>query len=298
MANGQALPETTSNPLAGIAALLQTLGGTQQTTNAGDTGPLRNVLAQLQAQDPNALLQSVFQQAGGQIPGLQQAYANAIGARSGGNSAVQAALNELLKQTTIAGQAQVVQQQQQNLATQQQAAANIANATRGTKATSGTNLGASAKMLGVLQLLSMLMPDTANAMEGSIRGAVDKIGESISNVFNQPATTGAAVPAAAPMGTGITAGGGGAPGFQFTADMFGGGSGGDFMPAFTGYNTPDYSLAGGGADFGGLGFQTPSFDFGPSGFENYQPVDFSNIFTGGGGLGLSGAAFPDYDFDY
>lgn len=293
----QALPETSSNPLAGIAALLQSLGGTQQTTNPGNVAPLQDVLSKLQGQDFNALLQSVFQQAGGQIPGLQQAYANAIGARSGGNSAVQAALNELLKQTTLAGQQQVANQQAQNLQTQQAAAANIAANTRGTKSTSGTNMKQAGSALAALQLLSMLMPKSGQGQNGGedqglfgeLKNLASRVGQGINDVFT-PAQNAAAIPASTPLGTGITTGAGGAPGFT-TAGMFGSG---DFTPAFTGYTPVDYSLSGGGADFGGMGFQIPEFDFGPVGFENYQPVDFSNIFTGGGGLGFQG----DFDLNY
>ena len=84
MATGD-LPQT-ADPLG--AALGQALFGGQTTTvSPGNIAPLEQVLAQLQGQDFTALLQSIFQQAAGQIPGLQAAYGNAMGARSGGNSA-------------------------------------------------------------------------------------------------------------------------------------------------------------------------------------------------------------------
>lgn len=164
------------------AALGQALfGGTTTTTNPGNIAPLEQVLAQLQGQDFNALLQSIFQQAGGQIPGLQAAYGNAMGARSGGNSAVQAALNELLKQTTLAGQQQVANQQAQNFQTQGQAAANIAQATRGTQTTKGADLGGIAKNLLLLQGLSML-----TGKSGPLSGLGDKVGKAVGGLFTSP----------------------------------------------------------------------------------------------------------------
>jgi len=82
------------------AQLLQLLGGTKTTTSPGDISALQSTLGQLQGTDYEAMLKAIFQQAGGQIPGIQQALGNAIGARSGGNSAVQAALQKLLAQTS------------------------------------------------------------------------------------------------------------------------------------------------------------------------------------------------------
>ena len=181
MATGN-LPQA-ADPLG--AALGQALfGGATTTTNPGNIAPLQQVLAQLQGQDFNALLQSVFQQAGGQIPGLQAAYGNAMGARSGGNSAVQAALNELLKQTALAGQQQVASQQAQNFQTQGQAAANIAQATRGTQTTQGADLGGIAKNLLLLQGLSML-----TGKSGPLSGLGDKVGEvgkAVGGLFTSP----------------------------------------------------------------------------------------------------------------
>lgn len=135
-----------------VASLLQLAGGTQTKTNPGDTSALQGVLAQLQGQDFNGQLQSIFQQAAGQIPGLSSRLTNAVGARSGNNGAVAAMLQKLLQQTTLAGQQQVVQQQGQNLSTQAQAASAIANATRGTTSKTGTNLEQAGKVLGGLQL--------------------------------------------------------------------------------------------------------------------------------------------------
>lgn len=177
-----ALPTSQSGDLVkNIAGLLQLLGGTQttQTTNPGDTAALQNVLGQLQGADYNAMLQSIFQQAGGQIPGLQQGLSNAIGARSGSNSAVQAALQKLLQQTTVAAQDQMAKQQLANQQAQIQAGSAVANATKGTQTTqqSGTNLKAGATNLAkgtaLLQLLSAATKATGS---NTIQDAVQKMG--------------------------------------------------------------------------------------------------------------------------
>lgn len=155
MANeDQKVAATQANPMAGVATLLQALGGTKTTTSAGNVDVLNQAVAGLQGQDPQAMLQAIFQQASGQIPGIQAAYGRATGARSSGNSAVQNALNALLQQTTIAAQDKIANQQIANLGQQVQAGGAIASATKGTTQKTGTDLGQSAKMLAVLQLLS------------------------------------------------------------------------------------------------------------------------------------------------
>ena len=184
--------------LATISNLLNTLGGQRTTvrTSPGDTRQLEAVIAGLQGQDFEALLQSIFQQAAAEIPGLQQAYANAMGARTGRNTSIEAALQELLKQTTLAGQQQIASQQAQNFQTQAQAAQGIAQATTGTKQETQqrTNLGAAAQGIAALQLLSML---TGTKEEpGLIRKGIDTIkgfgqGETVS-----PVATGVASPVA------------------------------------------------------------------------------------------------------
>ena len=101
------------------------------------------------------MLKAIFQQAGGQIPGLQQALGNAVGARSGGNSAVQAALQKLLAQTSTGAMDQIAKLQSQNMQTQASIGGNIAQATKGTTVKEGTNvsggLANAAKLIAVLQ---------------------------------------------------------------------------------------------------------------------------------------------------
>ena len=148
--------------LATLQGLLSLLGGGGSgtgttTTSPGDITALQQLFGQLQGANYQGLLESVFQQAAGQIPRLQAAYGNAVGARSGNNSAAAAALQELLKATTIEAQGQLANQQLQNQQVQANVAGNIANATRGQTSTNkantmtGSGLGDLAAMFALLK---------------------------------------------------------------------------------------------------------------------------------------------------
>ena len=143
------------NQLQTLQALTSLLGGggTTTTANPGDTAALAALLAQLQSSDYAGLLQSIFNQATQQIPQLQVALGNAMGARSGSNSAVAVALQNLLKQTALEGQKQVADQQLQNQQIQANAAGNVAQATKGTtqQTTNNSNLAQLAGILGLAQ---------------------------------------------------------------------------------------------------------------------------------------------------
>jgi hypothetical protein len=144
---------TPVDPMAGVNSLLTTFGGTKTTTSPGSTAALESALAGLRGQDNTALLQSIFQQAQQAIPGLQASMGRAIGARSGNNSALAGALQKLLASTTVTAQDQLAKQQLANLQTQVQAGGQIAQATRGTTQTQGTDLGNAAKNLALLKLI-------------------------------------------------------------------------------------------------------------------------------------------------
>lgn len=300
--------------LATISNLLNTLGGQRTTvrTRPGDTRQLEAVIAGLQGQDFEALLQSIFQQAASKIPGLQQAYANAIGARTGRNTSIEAALQELLKQTTLAGQQQIAQQQAQNFQTQAQAAQGVAQATTGTQKETRqrTNLGAAAQGIAALQLLSMLTGTKENP--GLIRKGIDTIkgfgqGETVSPVATgvaspvaQMATAPAAPissPAAMPATSFASTGGG--LGFQGTLP----GGGGFTAPTYTPAN---FSLAPSSSS-SSQGLAVPQMTWDSSGWQTYQPTNFSNIFSsntpapfassGGLGSGLSMGGGTGLKFD-
>lgn len=159
------------NELAQLQGILGLLGGggQTQTVTPTNTAPLQGVLSNLQGVDYNPMLQSIFQQAADQIPGMQSAYGRAVGARSSGNAPMQAALQELLKQTTLAGQQQIATQQNQNLQTQTQAA----TALKGTqqKTAQQSQLGQLAAILGLAQAATKLGGyKTVQEMIGDLTG--------------------------------------------------------------------------------------------------------------------------------
>lgn len=145
-------PPSQLGQLQGLLGLL--LGNkTTSTSNPGDITALQQLLSQLQGANYSGLLEGIFNQAGAQIPGMQVALSNAMGARTGNNSAMSAALQQLMKQTALEGQKQVVQQQLQNQQIQAQAGGAVAQATKGTTQTQGEKgkLGEIAGLVGLLQ---------------------------------------------------------------------------------------------------------------------------------------------------
>jgi len=202
--------------LGDLAALVATVGGTRgsqvTTTSPGDITALQQALAGLQSADYNALLQSIFQKAGAEIPGLQAATGRAVGARTYNNSAAQMAMQELLKATTLAAQEKIVAQQLQNQQAQVQAGQAIAQATKGTtQATTekkGLDLGRTAAILALMQGLGKLQGmdfskmfaggTGAGAMAGGISSPAAAAAPAVSMA---PATT-AAPAMAAPLSSG------------------------------------------------------------------------------------------------
>lgn len=155
--SGQPIQAGGTEQLATLQQLLGTLFGAQQTVaTSANTAPMQQLLAQLQGTDYTQLLNSIFAQAGGAIPGLQAAYTNAVGARSGGNSAVQANLERLMQQTALLGQQQVATQMNNNQQIQANLAGNIANATKSettkTPGQAGQLAGTLALVQGALKL--------------------------------------------------------------------------------------------------------------------------------------------------
>lgn len=155
----QTLP-TPPSILDQASALLQLFGGTKTTSNPGDVSALQTTLAGLQGQDYSAMLQAIFNKAGGQIPGLQRALSNATGSRTGNNSAMAAAMQKLLAETTTNAADQVAKLQAQNMQTQASVGNSIAAATAGTTKKTGTDVGkgatTGAQILAVLQAAKAL----------------------------------------------------------------------------------------------------------------------------------------------
>ena len=179
------------DPLAGLSSLATTLGGTKTTTNAGNTDALQQALAGLRGQDGQALLQSIFQQASAQMPGLQSSMGRAIGARTRSNSPLAAALQQLLAQTTLTGQEQLAKQQAQNFQTQVQAGTGIAQATKGTTQQQGANLGQAGKTLAILAGLNKLFGE-GKPIQDTVKGLFGGAQTTpMAPAPNQPLTAGA-----------------------------------------------------------------------------------------------------------
>jgi len=165
------------NGLQGVAALLDMLGGQKGTsTTTSDTGALKNLLGQLQGTNYEDVLKSIFTQAGGQIPGLTAGMSNSIGARTGNNSAVSTALGKLLESTVMKAADRTAQLQQNNQQLQLGAANGIAQGTKRTDSTSGTNTGKAAQNLAILQLGSKLLnSDTGKGIVAKGKGLFDNL---------------------------------------------------------------------------------------------------------------------------
>lgn len=238
MAN-EALP--TGNGAAAILQMLQALGGTKTTqTVSANTAPLQQILAQLQGTDYTAILEQIFRQASGQIPRLQAAYANASGARSGGNSGAALALEKLLADVTKNSTLELAKLQQANTAQQIQAAGGIAQGSQKTTTTQGANTSQAAKNLAAIKLLSSLAP------------GLQKVGKKVTDLFgggSMDQQTLSAIMSSPLMGN------------QTWGDLISGGAGFGSLPT----NSFDFSGAGtGNFDFGFdllSGASTPSFDF-------------------------------------
>ena len=179
------------NQLAAIQSLLNLVSGGGQTVtrNPGDIAALQQVLAQLQGTDHQALLASIFQQAAGAIPGFQQAYSNAAGARSGNNSAMTAALEKLLKVTALEGQKQVADQTLRNQQAQVQAGQAIAQATGNTRETARPNSKTGSQLGDLAALIGLLKGAQALTGSNSVQDMFGRITGGVIGTASAPATS-------------------------------------------------------------------------------------------------------------
>lgn len=274
---------TAPNELAQLQSLLSLAGagGTVTRTTPTNTAPLQGVLSSLQGVDYNAMLQGIFQQAAGQIPGMQAAYGRAVGARSSGNAPMQAALQELLKQTALAGQQQVAQQQQRNLETQAQVAGNLS----GKQQTVGqkSQLGQAAALIGLLQGATKLggyktVQEMLGAVSGS--GANNQAPSVVSSIAPGDLT----LPQNMPFADSPYANYGGAS-YTPGADMFAnfGGTAQDSAPVYdTSYYTPSQSYDVPTYDYGNMTNIVPEFNVAdyavtPEPAYDMSPANFSEF---------------------
>lgn len=264
-------------------------GGTTQTQNPGNISYLQQLLGEMQGPNYEGLLAQIFQQAQGAIPGLQAAYGNAVGARSGNNSAVAAALQELLKSTTIEAQNNIVNQTLQNQQIRGNAAANVATATQGTQSTTRPN-SATGSTLGDLGAIIALLQG-AKKLTGSdtVTGMFDKFmggGQTVQTAQPSmaPVQSMSSAPAAPSFSLNPMQGAGGLSfGGVSSAPMIG--SPAPAAPQVN-YNnpamafTPDYSF--GNTNMSNLGLRAPA----PAPVYNIGSYDYG-LSSGGGSPGLS-----------
>jgi len=294
--SGQPIQLGSGNQLQAIAQLLPALLGSKQTQsgNPGDVSSLQALIGELQGADYSKTLEAIFQQAGGQIPGLQAAFSNAVGARSGSNSAVQAALSKLLQDTTLAGQKQVADQQLQNQSIRANAGGSIASATKNTTQTQKTS--------GSLPQLTALLGLVQAAKMATGSRDIEEMGRKL-GLGGSPGRDAGVAPVSGPSGGAPVAG----------------------AAPITGAAAPQMSTAPGGFDIsavlgggpaGGDGIVTDSqpFDFGFAGYDeiggmNMAPSFNFNEVLGGGGMSTpgipAGGGFnmdyfnqPEYDFGF
>lgn len=209
---GEKVPATSGNPLTDLANLLTTVAGTRTsqtvTSSPGDTAALQDVLSQLKGADYTAMLDSIMQKAGTAIPGMQATYGRAAGFRGSNNAGLAAAMQQLLKETTMAAQEKIVAQQQANQQIQAQAGQAIAQATKGTTQTtsakSGMDLNKAIALLALAQGVSKLGGmDIGKQLSGlfTTSGGGTSVGGGAPSVPIAAAATPMAAPAAATMGT-------------------------------------------------------------------------------------------------
>jgi len=177
MADAKRVAAPSGTGLEAISGVLNLFGQNQKQTATANTGPLEALLAQLSAPtDPAQQLAGLFQQAGSQIPKFQQAFGNSVGARTGGNAPMNAALQNLLQQTTLAGQKQIADQDLQRQQIAANAAGNLAQATRSVNQTTSPNTGTAAKVLGGMQVLGKL-GITDKVRNGLLGSGVDAVSD-------------------------------------------------------------------------------------------------------------------------
>lgn len=192
---GDKVPAT-STGIGDIVALTQLLGGQRQTTtrSPGDISALQKVIADAEAADYSKLLESIFAQAQGAVPGIAAGFGRTAG-RTYGNAQIQAALGELLKQTTLAGQKQIADQQIQNRQIAANAAQGIAQATTGTTQTTKTKTPLEPAIGGLLLLQAL-----GSVNKQGIGNTFESLGTGMKNIFSSGGGGGgvSAAPAALP----------------------------------------------------------------------------------------------------
>ena len=163
--------------------LTQLLGQTTTTQQQGtaNTAPLQQVFDKAsQPMDSKLyadLIQSIMQQAAGQVPSLTAALANAAGTRSSGNSPLALALNDQNNQAAAQAAQAILTQQNTQATTAGNAARGIADATKGMTTTAKVGGGLD-PMLAFLGNFALNKADKAGLFKGA--------GDAVSSAFAAP----------------------------------------------------------------------------------------------------------------
>lgn len=162
----------------GVLQLLNSIVGSDtKTKSTANIAPLQSVMDQIAASQGTMgqqLLESIFSQAAGAVPGIMGNTFNASGSRAP-STQMAGTLQKLMADTVRQAQAQFVQQQQQAQNMQLQAASQIANATRGQttsqKSRASDTLAKAGKVLAANNMIQKLtgknlINSGANALKG------------------------------------------------------------------------------------------------------------------------------------
>lgn len=205
-----------SGGMQNILSLLQTIAGTDtKTTSTANIAPLQSVMDQIaasQGTQGQQLLEAIFQQAAGAVPGIMGNTFNATGTRAP-NGQMAGTLQKLMADVTRQAQAQIVQQQQQAQQMQLQAASQIAASTRGSKTTqkSGASdlIAKGGKILAANKLVKDLtgkdlIQKGVNAVQGMFQPSIPSytLGTA-APLFGGTSTAGFGMDAAAPTLAGL-----------------------------------------------------------------------------------------------
>lgn len=197
-----------SSGIGDIAELVKLVSGeTTQSTQTGDTGALSAIIAELAANNgpqQQALLESIFQQAAGKIPGIMGNTYNATGSRAAPGK-LSPQLQDLMSQVTLAAQQQLASQSLQNSGQRVQAGQAIAGANRtasNVQATGATKfLQDVTKLAGANSAVKSLTGGKFDPFD-KLKSGVEQVASMFSGGSGSP---GLSVSGAAPAGAGMSA---------------------------------------------------------------------------------------------
>lgn len=177
-----------TNGMQNILSLLQTVAGTDtKTTSTANIGPLQSVMDQIaasQGTQGQQLLESIFSQAAGAVPGIMGNTFNASGSRAP-NNVMAGTLQKLMADVTRQAQAQIVQQQQNAQQMQLQGATQIANATRGQRQVQKSGASDFITKAGKVLAANKLVKDLTgkDAIQSGVNGIKSLFAPSAASMF-------------------------------------------------------------------------------------------------------------------